>query len=45
MSRFIIIMLSRGLMDSPPVSKVIPLPTSTTWRAFLAALVSSLRGV
>jgi hypothetical protein len=30
MSRFISIMLSRGLIDRPPVSKVMPLPTRTT---------------
>jgi hypothetical protein len=36
MSRFIVIMASRVLMDSPPVSKVMPLPTSTTCGAFLA---------
>ena len=30
MSRFIVVMLSAVLMESPPVSKVMPLPTSTT---------------
>ena len=32
MSVFIAIMPSLGLIDRPPVSKVMPLPTSTTWR-------------
>ena len=31
MSRFMFTIASPGLMDSPPVSKVMPLPTSTTW--------------
>ena len=30
MSRFIVDIASAGLMDRPPVSKVMPLPTSTT---------------
>ena len=30
MSRFMVVMPSAGLMDRPPVSKVMPLPTSTT---------------
>ena len=30
MSRFMFIIASAGLIDSPPVSKVMPLPTSTT---------------
>ena len=29
MSRFMVSMLSLGLMSRPPVSKVMPLPTST----------------
>jgi hypothetical protein len=41
MSRFIVIMLSRGLIDRPPVSNVMSLPTRTTcgvWRdAFLGS--------
>ena len=30
MSRFIVVIASAGLMDRPPVSNVMPLPTSTT---------------
>ena len=37
MSRFMLTIASAGLIDRPPVSKVMPLPTSTTWRC-LAAL-------
>ena len=37
MSRFIVSMLSLGLMSRPPLSKVMPLPTSTTVGIFLVA--------
>ena len=37
MSRFIDNMPSGGLMSRPPVSKVMPLPTSTTVGVFLVA--------
>ena len=36
MSRFMLTIASAGLMDSPPVSKVIPLPTRTRWAALRA---------
>ena len=32
MSRFIATIDWPGLIESPPLSKVMPLPTSTTWR-------------
>ena len=32
MSRFIVTIDWPGLIESPPLSKVMPLPTSTTWR-------------
>ena len=38
MSRFIGIMLSLGLIESPPVSNVMPLPTSTTCGALATPL-------
>ena len=38
MSRFIVTIDWPGLMESPPLSKVMPLPTSTTWRALRRAL-------
>ena len=41
MSRFMVVMPSAGLMDRPPVSKVMPLPTSTT----VGVLRLALRGV
>ena len=37
MSRFIDTMPSRGLSDRPPVSYVMPLPTSTTYGVSLPA--------
>ena len=37
MSRFMVSMLSAGLMSSPPLSKVMPLPTSTTVGIFRPA--------
>ena len=37
MSRFIVAIDSRGLSDSPPVSNVMPLPTSTTYGVSLPA--------
>jgi hypothetical protein len=37
MSRFMLTIDSPGLIDSPPESKVMPLPTSTTCGVFLFA--------
>ncbi|MNV73244.1 hypothetical protein D3C71_1663820 [compost metagenome] len=37
MSNFISSISAEGLMEMPPVSKVIPLPTKTTGALFLAA--------
>ena len=34
MSRFMVVIESAGLMDRPPESKVMPLPTSTTRGVF-----------
>ena len=40
MSVFIAIMPSGGLSDSPPESKVMPLPTSAMWGSSLSGLGS-----
>ena len=37
MSRFIVVIDSAGLMERPPESKVMPLPTSTTRGVFEVA--------
>ena len=45
MSRFMVRMPSAGLMDRPPVSNVMPLPTSTTVGSALRARALTPWGV
>ena len=42
MSRFMVTIDWPGLIESPPLSKVMPLPTSTTWRGLARRLFGGL---